>query len=91
VDKLGAPKNLPKISRFIPARSVDIRGSLRLFTLDAPGIRAWGIGSAIGLFLAFFLGFRRPNLITGLKTDGKHPVNHLRPKKLSWTGRPEPI
>jgi len=36
-------------------------------------------------FLSFFLGWRRPHLITGL-TDGEHPINHLGLKKQSQTG-----
>jgi len=41
--------------------------------------------------LSFFLGFRRPNLITGLRgpADGKHPISHLGPKSLFRTGRLE--
>ena len=36
-----------------------------------------------GLFLSFFLGFRRPNLITGL-AECEHPISHLGPKNLSY-------
>ena len=47
----------------------------------------WGI-NVLSFFLSF-LGFRRPNLITGL-SDGKHPISHLGPKNLSRTGGPGP-
>ena len=40
------------------------------------------------LFFSFFLGFRKPNLITGL-SGGEHPISHLGPKNLSQTGGPE--
>jgi len=39
---------------------------------------------SLNLVRSFFLGWRIPNLITGL-SRGEHPINRLGPKKLSRT------